>query len=65
MGTNSDAIMYILHSVTSEMLKNTQNHTYTDLVSALEMSKRSHEIEVVKNQTLTYASTNSNVIYTD
>lgn len=57
-GTNSDAILCILHLATAEMLQRAQNHAYTDLVSALEMSKRSQEIEVVKNQTLMYASVN-------
>jgi len=37
------------------MLQNAQNRAYTDLVSALETSKHSYEMEVVKNQTLTYA----------
>jgi|HubBroStandDraft_1064217.scaffolds.fasta_scaffold210228_2 hypothetical protein len=64
-GPNSDAILCILHSATSEMLQNAQNRAYADLISALEISKRSYEMEVVKNQTLTYASMNYDVIYTN
>jgi hypothetical protein len=53
-GPNSDAVLRILNSATTEMLQNAQNRAYTDVVSVLEMSKRSYEMEVVKNQTLMY-----------
>lgn len=62
---NSETILCILHSATTEMLQNAQNRAFTDIVSALEMSKRSYEMEVVKNQTLMYASMNYDVIYAD
>ena len=57
--------MCILRSATAEMLQNAQNRAYADVVSALEMSKHRYEMEAVKTQTLTYASTNYDVIYTD
>lgn len=62
-GPNSDAILCILHSATTEMLQKAQNRAYTDIVSALEMSKRSYEMEVVKNQALMYASMICDAIY--
>jgi hypothetical protein len=64
-GRNSDSIMNLLHSATAEMLQKAQNRAYTDVVSALEMSKHGYEMEVVKNQTLTYVSMNYDVFYAD
>lgn len=54
-GPNSEVMLNFLHTATTEMLQNAKNRAYTDIVSALEMTKRSYEMEVVKNQTLTYA----------
>jgi hypothetical protein len=47
------------------MLQHAQNCAYTDVLSALETSKRNYEMELIKNQTLMYASMNDDVIYAD
>jgi hypothetical protein len=64
-GPNSDTILCILHSATTEMLQNSQNRAYADVVSALEMSKRSYEMEIIKNQTLTYTLMDYDAFHTD
>jgi hypothetical protein len=63
--TNADPILSILHSATAEMLQRAQNRAYTDLLLALETTKRNHEMEVVKYQTLRYALTNYDIVYAD